>query len=1474
MDHGKRSGNASEMPSPRLTPLGAALKNKEFPFLLAILLASLPVRAETVDFGPDGSRDDLQDAITNAGAGGTVKLPDGGGITFSNSSPAVTIANDNLTVQGGQASNFAANISSLSYSILSQVNPQATQGIANTVNTLTRDFIDTTADTTDVMSYIKPDDGENRQPTTSDYFYNSNKWLSMAVSSDASYSSLANGLSLSDIHFTGVNVVYTNTRIVNGLIGNVNTADGPTGFGNLTGNAFTNIGLTLNGTQDTQYLAGGGVVGVRSTGNSAYAGNIVGNLFKNVRVSTNGSGQQSPYLEGGGLIGLNAVSSPDYKNGTAQLSLLANNLFTGISVSSGDIILGGGLIGINNNSKQPTGSLPYDPSALLGNASGNIFGNGTSGNISISAGYSLRGGGVIGLNGLSSAAVQLDTLNDNIFNGITVSTGTYIKGGGLVGLHTNDGGDGKSSSPPDTGKFEGLDLWAAPAVLGSVSGNLFLNARVAAQSYIYGGGIIGLRSNAGAATLNGLANNVFSNLTVSASGTIGQDSLNGGGIVGISSQTWGKLADVKNNYFDTLKVSTVGNLNGGGIIGAQANDPLISSTAVANSITGNTFSNLDVRTAATGAIRGGGIIGVQSVGGVTGFSNLSNNRFDLLTIFSGSYLSGGGVIGVQATGGHASISSLVDNFFSRVTVNAAEYIEGAGVVGVRSNTVAAINEISGNWFSGIKVTAGTYIDGGGIVGATGAAYDSPTTGIRRIVDSVFTNNTIQANNGQIMGGLVYSYGLTGGLVISDSLFFDNNFYSSVSSGAYSGNTVDAKVYGTVTVDTGVPAPNDGGTHTLTLRASSNSSTVFQNNFIHEGASARRSNAIYFGTVLDLTGLKGDLKAATDDAEADAALIVEAQAGGGAVLLADPIEVNQNNGHTFHMTVQGSGDLLWGGNNRFVVDAPGTVNLRAGITTLQPLFSLDAPSHDFNLLPGVQLDVMGEDTMTLANANLNGVMLFNLNNTTKNVENTSLLTIHAPQGAVDIEGSTIKLGSLLARGPVFSPGDRFYLIRTDGSGYLTGDPANDHAYARQGLTIGYNFIIDKQAPDETYNNQYLVARLENTVGPQDDPGGDPGDPGGDPGDPGGDPGDPGGDPGDPGGDPGDPGGDPGDPGGDPGDPGGDPGTPSTPVVPTPDGYPPVDAARETVTLVGGRAAGLAFLAHYASWLPDHSYQSADLALNQNRDERAWVPFAGADITKLRTNTGSRITIEGATQLIGAATRHRNDSGAFLLGIFLETGYADYDTRNRFANLLPSIHGDGSLNSFGGGLMARHTWNNDFRIEASLRAGRLKNKFLAKGYVDENGVVAGYKLDGPYVAAHLGVGRGWQISEKNSLDTLLRYFWTRQEGENATLTNGEKVRFYDNESHRVRIGTRLTHTWKEDHAWYVGAALEHEFDSEIKASTHGFALETHDFKGTTGVGEIGLIIRSNKDSPFSIETGLQAYVGEFKGVSGGVRLGWEF
>jgi hypothetical protein len=1970
------------------------------------------------------TRDNLNSAVASGSLVTTFTV---GGVNFAYNANAVTANRANTVLQGSSPSGFTSGIEALVNDILGVTNTQR-ENLASVLAGLVQSRVDAFV-LPSGMTFIDGGGGtRTRNETVNFNNFNYTRWLTTT-----------SGFGAENLHFKDVTVNYGTTLtgaggVVNGLIGNVSNNTGNTSFGDFTGNAFTGIGITFTGTRDTQYLAGGGVIGLRATGElgapeaSVSTGAITGNLFKGISVFTTGPSNNQAYIEGGGIIGLDAASSPLPTPGYAYIPSLSGNLFTGIKVQSDDILLGGGLVGLNNNSQVNDPGSTY---VRLDDAVGNVFGNGyldgVNSDIYVKTGYSLRGGGVIGLNALSNAYVDLVNLEKNSFAGIYVETGSYLRGGGIVGLQSNDGSADKPDLCPN-----GCEVDPVAAILQSAHENLFLNMAVkvgtnsGSGGYLEGGGIIGVRSNAGMASIYDLTGNIFKGLALTVENNGGGKYLDGGGIVGVSSQLDANIETVASNYFDGIVVDVVGELRGGGIVGASSKkltdmdtvtnnefkasnvkvggnlygggvvgantwDPGVGSsyaiirylrdnkftglnvkvgddnndsssivggiegggivgartvadggragfetvsrnsfdgsivdadylsgggilglsatgangaayigemtsnrflgaqvsidgdirgggvigmnatglagvdrritgsrfedtkitaggdiegggvlgahsdggnayigeisgsnifqraeikaggdiegggivgvsspgTAGIENVDGNEFDDLEVevagdlhgggvlgasseeatelsnvannefkastvtvdgdlqgggivgartagsggtagvstvsgnhfidltiganslsgggllglsasgtaqiddevtgneflgaqvniagaidgggvlgvhsdngiayineirdgnifqganitantidgggvvgassetltvlnnvannefkasnvyvggdlqgggivgantrglgsnaiittlsnnrftglsvkvgdadndstsivggiegggivgaRTAANGgtasfvavsgnrftdltvdadrlsgggilglsagtnadaaigavtgneflgaqvsidsAIQGGGVIGVNSTAGISGVQSITGNRFDssanagtkveaqslqgggVVGVNAGSgdalilgvadnrflgaqvsidsaiqgggiigtnttagisgmesitgnlfdssasdrtkveaqSLQGGGVVGVNAGSGSALILvGLVDNRFIKPEVSINSAIDGGGVLGVRSDGgTAYIGEITRSRFEGAEITAGTYINGGGLIGVTGdMAATGPYIGIGMIDKSVFTGNRVTAENGQIMGGAVYSYSLANGMIIRDSVFTDNLFTSAISnSGQYNGPAPGAKVYGTVAVDTGMDLGGDS--HSLMLTATPGNSTVFRNNRIVENGS-ERYNALYFGAIPEMeTDGSGHIAVGADNAEADAMLTIAPQTGG-VVALYDPIEVNQNNGKTFHMAVQGDGgDFLWGGDNKFATNGtPGELNFFSGSrTTLLQGMSLDAPDHDLSLLSGGRINVMGwgwnathtartnANELTLNRAEFHGQLHFDLQDggAEVNEEGTALLNITTPLGThTNISGATVSLSDFAA-GPALKAGDMFYLIDTNDDDQIEGDPANSLAYARQGMTRGYYFTIDSDTSDDASSqpntNRYLVARLQG--GP----------------------------------------------------------------VP----------AHEARVLVEGRAASLALLGQSADWLADHSYQQADLALRRGENRAL---FGGVDGAWMHVDTGSRVKFRSNMMLLGVAGKNERADSSFLYGGYLEAGYAHYDIHGKFGRPEhPDMKGRGNLRYYGLGLMARQRWDNGFRLEGSLRGGRVENRFHSSDLSDPVSGAAKYTLRVPYFGAHLGMGYEWQINERSTLDLLARYFWTRQNGKTITLPTDERVTFRRDDSQRLRIGTRYTRAKNRDRAWYVGVAGEYEFDHRSRAKADGDYFGMPHPKGYTTVGEIGMIIHSRDNDRFSAEFGVQGYAGKREGISGGFRLDWRF
>jgi outer membrane autotransporter protein len=121
---------------------------------------------------------------------------------------------------------------------------------------------------------------------------------------------------------------------------------------------------------------------------------------------------------------------------------------------------------------------------------------------------------------------------------------------------------------------------------------------------------------------------------------------------------------------------------------------------------------------------------------------------------------------------------------------------------------------------------------------------------------------------------------------------------------------------------------------------------------------------------------------------------------------------------------------------------------------------------------------------------------------------------------------------------------------------------------------------------------------------------------------------------------------------------------------------------------------------------------------------------------------------------------------------------------------------------------------------------------------------------------------------------KYFWLHQDENNTRISTGEKVKFDTVDSQRARGGARFTYALNDYVSPYIGAAYEHEFAGDSKASVYGLEIKKSSLKGDTGIGEVGLIMKPSDKYPWIIDLGVQGYTGQREGIGGSLRVGFEF
>jgi hypothetical protein len=206
----------------------------------------------------------------------------------------------------------------------------------------------------------------------------------------------------------------------------------------------------------------------------------------------------------------------------------------------------------------------------------------------------------------------------------------------------------------------------------------------------------------------------------------------------------------------------------------------------------------------------------------------------------------------------------------------------------------------------------------------------------------------------------------------------------------------------------------------------------------------------------------------------------------------------------------------------------------------------------------------------------------------------------------------------------------------------------------------------------------------------------------------------------------------------------------------------------------------------------------------------------------------------------------------------------------------VTGDGRLKAIGAGIFLRHSLKNKVRLEASMRGGQLENDFNADNLLFNDGTRVSYDYRAPYFGAHLGLAYQLGLNDYSGLDFVGRYFWSYVKDVDVDVSGKDTVKFDATYSNRLRGGLRYKIDTGAKLSLYGGAYLDYEFSSEANAhSSHdNVDFMVNDLKGVNGVFELGGVARFTSLENLNVEFGLEGYIGEFKGVTGGFRIGYEF
>ncbi|MDR2390139.1 MAG: hypothetical protein LBE84_00440, partial [Planctomycetota bacterium] len=270
------------------------------------------------------------------------------------------------------------------------------------------------------------------------------------------------------------------------------------------------------------------------------------------------------------------------------------------------------------------------------------------------------------------------------------------------------------------------------------------------------------------------------------------------------------------------------------------------------------------------------------------------------------------------------------------------------------------------------------------------------------------------------------------------------------------------------------------------------------------------------------------------------------------------------------------------------------------------------------------------------------------------------------------------------------------------------------------------------------------------------------------------------------------------------------------------------------------------------------------------------FGAASGGRQRYRSGSRVDVAGWSFLTGFSKGTDTPAGCLTLGAFFEYGDGSYDTFNTFANAAP-VRGDGDVRYAGGGVLGRLDFSavgpGRFYVEASGRAGRVKNGYRNPDMRDALGRGTGFDYSAPYSGLHAGGGYAWKLGA-GTLDVYGKYFWTRQGGASMRLWTGDPIEFEASHSRRLRGGARFSRALGRRLEAYAGAGYEHEFGGAVRAASYGYDIGKPDIGGGGGLGEIGLFLKPSPSLPLSVDANVRGYLGRRGGAVGSVVASVEF
>ncbi len=278
------------------------------------------------------------------------------------------------------------------------------------------------------------------------------------------------------------------------------------------------------------------------------------------------------------------------------------------------------------------------------------------------------------------------------------------------------------------------------------------------------------------------------------------------------------------------------------------------------------------------------------------------------------------------------------------------------------------------------------------------------------------------------------------------------------------------------------------------------------------------------------------------------------------------------------------------------------------------------------------------------------------------------------------------------------------------------------------------------------------------------------------------------------------------------------------------------------------------------------QATDIEMVREQSNFEIFANTGGGHFKIKTGNGSYIKTNMGSFDIGIARQFQRKSSVLTVAPVIEYGRGTFDSYQS-----SGVRGEGRQYYLAGGVVVRSMNNSGFYYEGSFRAGKSDTRYSSNDFKRLGELVhVSYHNDAPVINSHVRIGKKIRMGKNNIIDVYGFYAYARQGSSSTTLNWGDHYRFSSTDCGRFKTGYRLTSRLNAVSSIYTGLAYQYDDNSSSTSTTGDKSVSSSGEKGSSGMLEIGWVVRPIKDNPWMIDINTTGWCGIQQGVSAMAKL----